>query len=421
MPDNKRVVVVGGGAREHAIIAKLGDSPRVGEIIACPGSDAIGLEPRVRREKIAVNQITGLMTMAHRVQPDLVLVGPELPLTLGLADALGKAGFKVFGPKRDAARFESSKAFAKKKCKRYGIPTGDFVICYSVTDVERTVRSGRFAWPMVFKADGLAQGKGVHIARSRDEFEALRSWIVRILRDHPCIVIEEFLEGKELSAFDLVHGGTATPFGFVRDHKLLNGKMTGGMASFSPVRDVDRKLEARIWREIVVPLVEGMEKDGIAYTGFLYLGLMLTPDGPKVLEINVRLGDPEAEVILARFTGDLYAVIEAAMAGCLDPAQITWDLRAAVCLVLTSAGYPDEPRTGDIITGLEPAWNKFVRVYHAGTKWDADAKCWRTAGGRVVGVTALRPTLEDALWIASEVAERIKFDGKKSLKDLDIT
>jgi phosphoribosylamine---glycine ligase len=410
-----KVLVVGSGGREHAIVRALARSPQQPELLSAPGNAGIRAETRQLRSDPA--DAEGFAAAAAREGVDLVVVGPETPLVDGLADALRHAGVRCFGPGREAARLEGSKAFAKEIMEAAGVSTARHWVV-------RTVREGLDAissYPAVIKSDGLAAGKGVVIAA--DEAEA-RGALVTMLEqrrfgDHP-VVVEEFLEGDELSVLALCDGERALALAPARDFKRIGdgdtGPNTGGMGAFSPVPEIGDDLLAEIVATVHTPVLDELRDRGTPLTGVLYAGLMLTPAGVRVLEFNVRFGDPETQVVLPRLRSDLLELLlRATEPGGLAGAALEWDERAAVTVVLASGGYPESSSSGDVIRGLDrvPAG---VEITHAGTA-EADADVV-TAGGRVLNVTALAPDVRAARAAAYAAADMIEFDGRQLRRDI---
>lgn len=416
----KRVLVTGSGGREHALAWKLLQSPEVEKIYASPGNAGTALVGE--NVPIAAEDVETLVEFAKANRIDFTVVGPDDALAAGVVDAFESAGLKIFGPRANAARLESSKAFAKEFMRRHGIPTADYREFTDSTEALDFCRTAKF--PLVVKADGLALGKGVIIAQNLAEAEAaVRSCLVEGAFGvaGKRIVIEEFLEGVECSIHALVDGSSYLLLPDCRDHKKAYdgnlGPNTGGMGTISPSGSVDEALRGRICREILDPFLAGIQKDGLAFRGMLFPGLMLTAEGPKVLEFNCRWGDPETQVLVRRLKSDLLPLLEATVEGTLAASAPEWDSRAAVCVILASGGYPGSYEKGKSISGLESS-GEFgdVVVFHAGTK--AQDGQILTNGGRVLGVTALGQNLAGARALAYQAADRISFDGIQRRNDI---
>jgi phosphoribosylamine--glycine ligase len=417
-----RVLVIGGGGREHALALRLSADPGVTDLICAPGNPGIA---RVARTVAADPGCPGsLLDVAVQERVDLTVVGPEVPLSLGVADRFAAAGQLLFGPTAAAARLESSKAFAKAFMARHGVPTARFRTCESADDALAVVRSGAFGWPVVLKADGLAAGKGVVIAAALDEAEAA---IVAAMRDARFgdagsrLVVEECLTGPEVSFFVIADGRRALPMGTAQDHKRIfdndEGPNTGGMGAFAPSPLVDDALHARVMREIVDPVIAGMAAEGHPFRGFLYVGLMLTPAGPKVIEFNVRLGDPEAQVLLPLVANPLVPTLMAAAAGDLGTSVCRLSTDRTVGVVIASRGYPESSSSGQSIAGIEDAERiPGVTVCHAGTAM-RDGRLV-TAGGRVLTVVGRAPDFQGAIARSYEGVRRISFDGMQYRTDI---
>jgi phosphoribosylamine--glycine ligase len=416
----KRILVTGSGGREHALAWKLSQSPQIEKIYAAPGNS--GTAQLGENVAIAAEDVEKLVEFAKTNQIDFTIVGPDDALAAGVVDAFQKAGLKIFGPPAAAARLESSKAFAKEFMRRHGIPTADYREFTDCAEALEFCRSAKY--PLVVKADGLALGKGVIIAQNLGEAEGA----VRMCLEDGAfgaagkrIVVEEFLEGVECSIHALVDGSSYLLLPDCRDHKkAFDGNLgpnTGGMGTISPSGSVDEVLRARICREILDPFLAGIQKDGLAFRGMLFPGLMLTAEGPKVLEFNCRWGDPETQVLVRRLKLDLLPLLEATVEGTLSASPPEWDSRSAVCVILASGGYPGSYEKGKSILGLESvAESNEVVVFHAGTK-SVDGQIL-TNGGRVLGVTALGQNLEGARALAYQAADRISFDGIQRRNDI---
>jgi phosphoribosylamine---glycine ligase len=415
-----KILVIGGGGREHALVWKLSQSPRVEQIYAAPGSDGIGESAEVIT--IGIEDIDGLAAFAEKNHIDLTVVGPELPLTLGIAELFQKRGLKIFAPGRAAARLEGSKAFAKEILHENRIPTAAFGAFTDAAAAKKFLES--LKPPYVIKADGLAAGKGVLICARRAEAEAaiddvLTRRVFGAAGDK--VVIEEFLEGEEASFIVLTDGAHILPLASSQDHKRVfdadQGPNTGGMGAYSPAPVVTPEMHRRIMDEILYPMLKGLQRRGIDYRGTLYAGLMLTAGGPKVLEFNARFGDPECQPLMLRLKSDLVPLLEAAIDGRLDHIQAEWYDDAAVCVVLTAGGYPGEYSKGQEIHGLEKlqGWRSGA-VFHAGTT-KKDGR-WLTNGGRVLGVTARGANIAAAAAEAYRAVDEISWEGMHYRKDI---
>ncbi len=414
-----KLLVIGGGGREHAIAWKLVQSPRVQKVFVAPGNGGTAREPGV--ENVPITDPGELADFAARESVQLTVVGPEAPLAAGVVDRFRARGLRIFGPTKAAAQLESSKAFAKSFLFRHRIPTAGY---QSFTDARAAhAYVDAKGAPIVVKADGLAAGKGVVVATAADEAHAAidRLMVERSLGDAGArLVIEEHLDGEEASFIVLVDGEASLALATSQDHKRLRdgdaGPNTGGMGAYSPAPLVTPALHARIVREIITPTVRGLARDGIPYSGFLYAGLMIDRAGnPKVLEFNCRLGDPETQPILMRLKSDLLELIDAAVAGRLDRTEAEWDRRAALGVVLAAANYPETPRKGDAVGSL-PADGEDFHVFHAGTSL-RDGQLV-TDGGRVLCVTALGDSIKIAQRRAYEIVSGIRFDGMQYRRDI---
>src|SRR5256714_1013642 len=407
-----KILVVGAGGREHALAWKLVQSPRVQKVFVAPGNGGTASETGV--ENVPVTETAALIEFCRRENVALTVVGPEAPLAAGIVDAFRAAGLRIFGPTRAAAQLESSKHFAKSFMQRHGLPTARYRSFESAREARAYVAAE--ATPIVIKADGLAAGKGVVVAETREEANAAIDAMLSERRFGAAgarVVVEEFLDGEEASFIVMCDGTHVLALATSQDHKRLRdgdqGPNTGGMGAYSPAPVVTPKVHARVMREIIQPALQGMAADGHPYVGFLYAGLMIDAAGnPKTLEFNCRLGDPETQPILMRLKSDLLDLLEPALAGSLDRVEAEWDRRCALGVVLVAAGYPDEPRRGDRIEAL-PAPAEDCRVFHAGTKVEGGGLV--TNGGRVLCVTALRDSLRIPRRRAYEVIDRIPYDG----------
>ncbi|MGA3158349.1 MAG: phosphoribosylamine--glycine ligase [Steroidobacteraceae bacterium] len=416
-----KILIVGGGGREHALAWRCAASARVTEILVAPGNAGTAGEARVRNVPIPADDLRALVELARSERVDLTIIGPEGPLVLGIVDAFQAAGLRCFGPGRGAAQLEGSKAYTKEFLKRYGIPTAAY----------RTFRRENFdaAWvraqplPIVVKASGLAAGKGVIIAASAVEaIEAAQSMFAG--RFGPAgaeVVIEQFLQGEEASFIVIADGKHAVPLATSQDHKRIfdhdTGANTGGMGAYSPAPVVTPSVHERAMREVILPTIRGLAADGHPFTGFLYAGLMVAPDGtPNVVEFNCRLGDPEAQAILMRLRSDLPTLCEAAIAGALEGIAIAWDPRAALGVVLAAPGYPDAVRLGAPINGLAQAAALPGKVFHAGTRL-AHGQV-ETSGGRVLCAVGLGEDIAAAQQQAYALVHAIGFEGAQYRSDI---
>jgi len=414
-----KLLVIGGGGREHALAWKLAQSPRVQKVFVAPGNGGTATEPGL--ENVSLDSTDALLDFARREAIQLTVVGPEAPLAQGVVDAFQAAGLRIFGPTRAAAQLESSKDFAKRFMVRHGIPTARHAT-FERADDAKTYVAAQGA-PIVIKADGLAAGKGVVVAASvRQANDAIDAMLLdnRLGNAGARVVIEECLAGEEASFIVICDGRHALALATSQDHKRLRdgdeGPNTGGMGAYSPAPIVTPKLHARVMREVIQPTLQGMARDGMPYVGFLYAGLMIDADGnPRTLEFNCRLGDPEAQPILMRLKSDLLPLLEAALDGALADADAEWDRRSALGVVLAARGYPEQPVSGDRIDGL-PAPREDCRVFHAGSRLDGDRLV--TSGGRVLCVTALGDSLRVARQRAYAVAEAIRFEGMQYRRDI---
>ena len=418
-----KVLVIGGGGREHALAWKLAQSPKVQRVYVAPGNAGTARDKNL--QNIAIQDVVSLRQWAQEEKIGLTVVGPEAPLADGVVDEFRAHGLRIFGPTRAAAQLESSKAFSKAFMKRHGIPTADYETFTDATAAHAYI--DRMGAPIVVKADGLAAGKGVVVASSLAEAHEAVDFM---LLDNKLgvthneggarVVIEEFLQGEEASFIVLCDGKNVTALATSQDHKRLldadQGPNTGGMGAYSPAPVVTPEVHARAMREIILPTIKGMAKDGIPYTGFLYAGLMIDASGAvKTLEFNCRMGDPETQPIMLRLKSDLLDVMLAATDAHLDQIELEWDRRWALGVVLAAQGYPSNPRKGDVISGL-PADSMEAMVFHAGTAVkDGQAL---TSGGRVLCVTVLADSVKQAQQRAYEITQKIHFEGMQFRRDI---
>jgi len=416
-----KVLVIGGGGREHALAWKIAQSPRVTGVLVAPGNAGTATEPKCRNVPVAINDLPGLVALAREESVALTIVGPEGPLVAGVVDQFRAAGLACFGPSRLAARLEGSKRFTKDFLARHGIPTAGYAVFTRDDFDPAAIRAQRP--PIVVKADGLAAGKGVIIAASADEAIAAASQMFAGAFGDAgrTVVVEEFLEGEEVSFIVMADGEHVLPLATSQDHKRLfdgdDGPNTGGMGAYSPAPVVTPALHHRIMREVIAPTLAGLAAEGMPYTGFLYAGLMIAADGtPNVLEFNCRFGDPETQPVLARLESDLTVLCEAALAGRLDTVQAEWDPRAALGVVVAAGGYPDEPRAGDAIAGLEQAAQLPGKVFHAGTR--ADSGRVLTSGGRVLCAVGLGDGVAAAQRAAYALIDKLSFPGMQFRRDI---
>jgi phosphoribosylamine--glycine ligase len=417
-----RVLIIGGGGREHALAWKIAQSPKVEKIFVAPGNAGTAREPKCENVAIAAEDVDGLLRFAEHNKIDLTVVGPEAPLVLGVVDKFRAAGLRIFGPTKDAAQLEGSKAFTKDFLARHKIPTAAYGNFTDVAAAESYIR--KTGAPSVVKADGLAAGKGVIIAQTTDEaLAAVRDMLAGNAFGEAGhrVVVEEFLTGEEASFIVMVDGGHILPLATSQDHKRVGdgdtGPNTGGMGAYSPAPVVTPAMHARILREVIEPTVRGMRQEGHPYTGFLYAGVMIAPDGtPKVLEYNCRFGDPETQPVMLRLKSDFVELIEAALDGKLDRVQAQWDSRAALGVVMAAGGYPGAYHKGDVITGLPGKAEPDRKVFHAGTALKDGAVV--TGGGRVLCVTALGTSVSAAQQHAYELVGQIRWSGAQYRHDI---
>ncbi|HEX3106059.1 MAG TPA: phosphoribosylamine--glycine ligase [Terriglobales bacterium] len=415
-----KILLIGNGGREHALAWKLRQSSRITKLYCAPGNG--GLSREAECVSVDLKSLESIVAIATQLKPDVTVVGPELPLQLGIVDEFTRRGWPVFGPTKAAAQLETSKSFAKEFMQRHRIPTSHYAICDSVDDVNDAI--GRFSTPVVVKADGLAAGKGVVICDTKDEAikaasEMLSGKMLGVAGAR--IVIEECLKGDELSFLVLSDGERVAPLVAAQDHKRAGdgdtGPNTGGMGAYSIPQLLDEQMGNWLLQHVARPVIDGMKAEGMEYKGILYCGLMMTARGPMVLEFNCRFGDPETQPIMMRLDSDLLEAIEASIEGRVSDGDFRWSQDASVCVVIASGGYPGTIEVGKKITGID-AGDKVegVKVFHAGTSV-RDGEFY-TAGGRVLGVTSRAATLQVAVDRAYEAVDKIKFDGAQYRKDI---
>jgi phosphoribosylamine--glycine ligase len=420
-----KVLIFGSGGREHALAWAVKRSQRVTEVVCAPGNG--GIAQIARCVPVDLKDVAAMVHLAEAEQPGLIIVGPELPLSLGVVDALKERGLRVFGPTREAAMLETSKGFAKRFLQRHNIPTASYAVCANLAELEKAVEF--FHPPIVVKADGLHAGKGVIICPSRHTaVEAGQDLLSGKLlgETEQRIILEEFLEGDEISFLCLSDGKNVVPLAPAQDHKRIGegdtGPNTGGMGVYSTDTMLDAGMTEWILHHIAVPTIYGMASEDAPFIGVLYCGLMMTARGPQVLEFNARFGDPETQAILVRLESDLVDALEACVDERLAQTELRWSPGASACVVASSSGYPGSYKTGFPITGLEDAARvPRVQVFHSGSAHSGSSQQGgklQTAGGRVLGVTAVAPTLEDALARAYEAMELIHFDGMYYRRDI---
>jgi len=417
-----KLLVIGSGGREHALAWKLAQAPRVQKVYVAPGNAGTALEPGV--ENVPITDLAQLAEFAREQSVHLTVVGPEAPLAAGVVDLFSAKGLKIFGPTRAAAQLESSKDFAKRFMQRHGIPTAAYATFADAREAHAHIDAQ--GAPIVIKADGLAAGKGVIVAMTGQEAHAAVDLMLvnnKMGDAGARVVIEEYLAGEEASFIVISDGEHVLALATSQDHKRLRdgdaGPNTGGMGAYSPAPVVTPELHAQVMREIILPAIQGMAADGIPYSGFLYAGLMIDAKGnAKTVEFNCRLGDPETQPILLRLKSDLFEVLELACAGTLDEAEIDWDRRTALGVVLAAANYPDAPKKGAIISGLarHTERSEDCMVFHAGTALEGDRVI--VNGGRVLCVTALGDSVKMAQRRAYQAAEGIHFDGMQFRRDI---
>ena len=416
-----KVLIIGSGGREHALAWKAAQSSKTDEVLVAPGNAGTAMEPGVRNVAIAVDDIDGLLQLAQDENVRLTIVGPEVPLAAGVVDRFTEHGLACFGPGAKAAQLESSKAFAKAFMVRHEIPTAAYAVVESVAEGLRQARA--IGFPLVLKADGLAAGKGVVIVEDEQHaaatLEDMLSGNAFGAAGHR-VVVEEFLVGEEASFIVIADGKRAVPLASSQDHKRRDdgdlGPNTGGMGAYSPAPAVNDDLHQRIMTEVIQPTLDGMAADGHRFTGFLYAGVMLTASGPKVLEFNVRFGDPETQPILMRLKSDLVQTLLSVLDGQIDEVELDWDPRTALGIVVAAGGYPDAYEKGHAISGLDLALPAEVKVFHAGTRLSGDQVV--TSGGRVLCVTALGKTVAEAQARALDWTRKIGFEGAFYRRDI---
>ncbi len=408
-----RILVIGGGGREHALCWSLRRSPEVTDLVCAPGN--AGIAQIANCVPVDQTSLLDMLRMVHAVAPELVVVGPEVPLATGIVDALQGEGVRVFGPTQAAARLESSKSFAKQFMQRQGIPTPQYVVCRTIEEVWDALAG--LSTPVVVKADGLAAGKGVVIAPTKAEAEAAAEDLLKL---GGTLVLEEFLEGTELSFFALCDGRTAMPIAAAQDHKRLlegdRGPNTGGMGAYSTEDLLPPELSEKLRRNIAQRVVDGMRAEGTPFRGILFCGLMITPHGPEVLEFNTRWGDPETEAIVLRLQTPMLDLLNAAIDGTANRLQIRLEAGAAVSVIAAGAGYPANAQKGEVIYGLNAKLPPETVLFHAGTA--RQGKETVTAGGRVLAASAAAPTLRQALARAYAAMDEIYFEGMQVRRDI---
>lgn len=415
-----KVLVVGGGGREHALIRKIKESSKVDEIFCTPGNGGISYDAKCF--DVSATDIDGVVDLAKKLSVDLVVVAPDDPLVAGMVDALNDAGFKTFGPRANAAIIEGSKVFSKELMQKYNIPTAEYKVFDNANDAIEYIKE-KNEFPTVIKADGLALGKGVIIPENLDDAVA---GVKEIMEDKIFgasgnnIVVEEFLTGPEVSVLAFTDGKCVKPMVSSMDHKRAldgdKGLNTGGMGTVSPNPYYTEEVAAECMDKIFMPTINAMNQEGRTFKGCLYFGLMITPKGPKVIEYNCRFGDPETQVVLPRLKTDIIDIFEAINNGTLSELDIEWSEKACACVIMASGGYPKSYKKGVEITGLSSGQLDGVTVYHAGTKIENDKLV--TSGGRVLGITALGDSLADALKKSYEAVENIHFDNAHYRKDI---
>jgi phosphoribosylamine---glycine ligase len=415
-----KVLVIGSGGREHALVWKLRQSPRVSQVYCAPGNGGISGEAECIPADL--KSVGSLLAVADQIHPDLTVVGPEVPLQHGIVDEFTARGWPVFGPTKAAAQLESSKSFAKQFMQRHRIPTAHYAVCNSMSEVRHEL--SRFSAPFVVKADGLAAGKGVVMCKTKEEASAAANEMLSgkmVGEAGARVVIEECLQGDEISFLVLSDGERVAPLVAAQDHKRAGdgdtGPNTGGMGAYSFPGLLDEQMTHWLLHHVAKPVAEGMKAEGMEYKGILYCGLMMTARGPMVLEFNCRFGDPETQPILMRLESDLVEAIEASIEGRVSDGDFRWSQAASVCVVMASGGYPSTFEVGKRITGIDEADKiEGVKVFHAGTS--ARDGSYYTAGGRVLGVTARAASLQQAVARAYKAVDKINFDGAHYRKDI---
>lgn len=415
-----KVLVIGSGGREHALVWKLRQSPRITKLYCAPGNGGIASEAECLAVDVA--SLDSMVALANQIRPDLTIVGPELPLQLGIVDEFTRRGWRIFGPTKAAALLETSKSFAKEFLQRHHIPTAHYAICKSIEEVRSALH--HFHAPVVVKADGLAAGKGVVIAKSKEEAATVASEMLsgKMLGDAGRrVVLEEFLQGDELSFLVVSDGERVAPLVAAQDHKRVGdgdtGPNTGGMGAYTTPAIIDDQMRDWLITHVAKPVVAGMKQEGAEYRGVLYCGLMMTARGPMVLEFNCRFGDPETQPILMRLKSDLLEALEASVEGRTSDGDFRWSSESAVCVVMASGGYPGTYEAGKKIVGLEQADSlDGTKVFHAGTSRSDGT--YYTSGGRVLGVTVRAPQLQEAVAKAYSACNTIGFDGAHYRKDI---
>jgi len=417
-----KILVVGNGGREHALVWKIRQSPLVKDVYCAPGNAGMtGLADCV---PIDTSNIIEVADFAQTISADLTVVGPELPMVLGIGDEFQRRGLSIFCPSRSAAEIEGSKAFAREFMNRHQIPSPKYVICSSREEADEAVKKGALGYPLVLKVDGLAAGKGVVVVENKAEAQAA---VAEMMSDKKFgtagakLILEEFLPGEEVSFLVFSDGARVVPMVSVQDHKRVGdgdtGSNTGGMGTVSPSTSLSLDMHKQIMQEIILPTIGGLSAEGRRYQGVLYAGLMVTEKGPRVLEFNARFGDPETQVIMARMRSDIVPILQGVAEGQLKETKIDWAKEAAVCVVVTARGYPDAPETGDPISGLEALQGlSDVMVFHAATARRDDKVV--TVGGRVLGVTALGANLDAAVQRAYGAVKKVSFEGMHYRKDI---